>query len=172
LHVNLVYLRNVHPKQIIHLPVAPGWCRVLRPAVTTRVSERVLHLPAVRQLLIGQLIEIVDGAAWDPDIRQRRASRIDMARAIAQAEQREFDALRARRPDRAEPRRAYRKQDKRLRKPRADQWTPELIEQLRQGCAAGLTWVAIAGELGRTPGACYEQVRRLGLKGSSGPASR
>jgi hypothetical protein len=39
-------------------------------------------MPAVRQLLIGQLIEVVDGAAWDADIRQRRASRIDLARAI------------------------------------------------------------------------------------------
>jgi hypothetical protein len=114
-------------------------------------------------LLIGQLIEVVDGAAWDADARQRRASRIDLRRAIAAAEQREFDQLLSRRPDRAKPRRAYRRQDKRLRKPRADQWPAELINQLREGCAAGLAWVAIAAELGRTPGACYEQARRHGL---------
>jgi hypothetical protein len=84
-----VYLRNAHPKQIVHLPIAPGWSRVLRPAVTTRV----LHTPAVRQLLLRKLVDVVDGAAWDADARQRRASRTDMARAIAAAEQREFDQL-------------------------------------------------------------------------------
>jgi hypothetical protein len=207
LRVN-VYLRNVHPKQIIHLPLAPGWHRVLRPAVTACVPERILHLPAVRQLLIGQLIEIVDGAAWDPDIRQRRASRIDMARAIAAAEQREFDRLRQhRRQETTASARSWTRWDADLearllrtdyaglaalatelgiarrsllmrraalrrsglrrpheRKRRADEWTPELIDQLRQGCAAGLTWQAIAGELGRTVGACYGQAKRLGLR--------
>jgi hypothetical protein len=88
-----VYLRNAHPKQIVHLPIAPGWSRVLRPAVTTRVPERVLHTPAVRQLVLRKLVDVVDGAAWDADARQRRASRTDMARAIAAAEQREFDQL-------------------------------------------------------------------------------
>jgi hypothetical protein len=88
-----VYLRNAHPKQIVHLPIAPGWSRVLRPAVTTHVPERVLHTPVVRQLLLCKLVDVVDGAAWDADARQRRASRTDMARAIAAAEQREFDRL-------------------------------------------------------------------------------
>jgi hypothetical protein len=88
-----VHLRNAHPKQTVYLPIAPGWCRVLRPAVTTCVPARILHTPAVRQLLLRKLIDVVDGAAWDADVRQRTASRTDMARAIAQAEQREFDQL-------------------------------------------------------------------------------
>ena len=88
-----VYLRNTHPKQIVHLPIAPGWSRVLWPAVTTRVPEHVLHTPVVRQLLLRKLVDVVDAAAWDADVRQRTASRIDMARAIAAAEQREFDQL-------------------------------------------------------------------------------
>jgi hypothetical protein len=88
-----VYLRNSHPKQIVLLPISPGWSRDLRPAVTTRVPERVLQTPAVRQLLLRRMVEVVDGAARDADVRQRRASRADMARAIAAAEQREFDQL-------------------------------------------------------------------------------
>jgi GcrA cell cycle regulator len=88
-----VHLRNAHPKQTVYLPIAPGWCRVLRPAVTTSVPARVLHTPVVRQLLIRKLVDVVDGAAWDADARQRRASCTDMARAIAAAEQREFDQL-------------------------------------------------------------------------------
>jgi hypothetical protein len=64
---------------------------------------------------------VVDGAARDAEIRQRRASRTDMARAIAATQQREFDRLLARRPD-PRPPRTYRHQDRLLRKPRADQW--------------------------------------------------
>jgi hypothetical protein len=88
-----IFLRNAHPKQIVYLPIAPGWCRVLRPAVTTSVPARVLHTPVVRRLLLRRLVDVVDGAAWDADARQRNASRTDMACAIARAEQREFDQL-------------------------------------------------------------------------------
>jgi hypothetical protein len=59
---------------------------VLKPAVTTAVPATLLHTAAVRQLLLCKLVDVVDGAAWDPDVRQRRASRTDMARAIAAAE--------------------------------------------------------------------------------------
>ena len=88
-----VHLRNAHPKQTVYVPIAPGWCRVLRPAVTTCVPAALLHTPAVRHLLIRRLVDVVDGAAWDADVRQRCATRTDMARAIAAAEQREFDRL-------------------------------------------------------------------------------
>jgi hypothetical protein len=75
----IVYLRNTHAKQVVYLPIRPGWCRVLKPAVTTAVPAALLHTAAVRQLLIRN---VVDGAAWDADVSQRRASRTDMARAI------------------------------------------------------------------------------------------
>jgi hypothetical protein len=90
----IVYLRNVHAKRIVYLPVRPGWCRVLKPAVTTAVPAALLHTAAVRQLLLRKLVDVVHGAAWDADTRQARASRTDWARAIAAAEQGEFDRLR------------------------------------------------------------------------------
>jgi hypothetical protein len=112
---------------------------------------------------------VVDGAAWDAEIRQRRASRTDMARAIAAAEQAEFDQLLARRPD-PKPRRAYRKQEKRLRKRRADQWPDELIDQLRTARNEGSSYEAIGAALGRTQGAVEAQARRLVLTRCSSAA--
>lgn len=88
-----VYLRNLHPTKRVMVPLGRGWVRLLYPGVTTHVPERVLHTPLVRKLLIRKMVEVVDGAAWDADVRQRNASRADMARAIAAAEQREFDVL-------------------------------------------------------------------------------
>ena len=75
----IVYLRNVHAKRIVYLPVRPGWCRVLKPAVTTAVPAALLHTAAVRQLLLRKLVDVVHGAAWDADTRQARASRTDWA---------------------------------------------------------------------------------------------
>jgi hypothetical protein len=82
-----MYLRNAHPKKTVYLPTRPGWWRVLRPAVTTSVPTALLHTSTVRQLLLNRLVDVVDGAAWDADIRQRRTANTDMARAVARAEQ-------------------------------------------------------------------------------------
>jgi hypothetical protein len=145
-----VFLRNAHPKQIVYLPVSPGWCRVLRPAVTTCVPEQLLHTPAVRQLLLRKLVDVVDGAAWDPDIRQRRASRTDMARAIAAAEQVEFDRLLQ-----------HRSQGEVV--PRYVQWTPALEARLVATADAGIS--ALASELGITRRSLFMRrgvLRRLG----------
>jgi hypothetical protein len=54
----VIYLPNAHPKQTVHLPISPGWARVLRPTVTTAVPAALLHTEAVRQLL---LLLLVDG---------------------------------------------------------------------------------------------------------------
>jgi hypothetical protein len=96
----VIYLLNAHPKRTVHLPISPGWARVLRPAVTTAVPAALLHTKAVRQLLLRRLVDPVDSAAWNADVRQGRASRTDMARAIAAAEQRESDRLLANMPRR------------------------------------------------------------------------
>jgi hypothetical protein len=143
----MIYLRNTHPKQTVRLPVRPGWCRVLKPAVTTAVPAALLHTAAVRQLLLRKLVDVVDGAAWDPDVRQRRASRTDMARAIAAAEQREFDRLLADLPR------------------RQHYWSAERIELLRARLASGVKMKELAGEFGLTRQAIGQVVQRHGLHG-------
>ena len=141
-----VYLRNCHPKQTIRVPVRPGWCRVLKPAVTTSVPASLLHTPAVRQLLLRKLVDVVDGAAWDADVRQRRASRTDMARAIAAAEQREFDRLRVG-----------------LAPKRPHYWPAEQLACLRERIAAGATMKQLATEHGVTRQAMNNLCQRHGL---------
>jgi hypothetical protein len=141
-----VYLRNTHPKQVLYLPIRPGWCRVLKPAVTTAVPPALLHTAAVRQLLLRKLVDVVDGAAWDADVRQRRASRTDMARAIAAAERREFDRLLADMPR------------------RQHYWSAERIELLRARIAFGVTMKELAGEFGLTRQAIGQVVQRHGLQ--------
>jgi hypothetical protein len=128
-----VYLRNTHAKQVVHLPIRPGWCRVLKPAVTTAVPAVLLRTAAVRQLLLRKLVDVVDGTAWDSDVRQRRASRADRARAIAAVEQREFDQLLADMPRR----RHY--------------WSVERIEHLRARIVAGVTMRELSGEVWTDP---------------------
>lgn len=142
----IVYLRNVHATQTVHLPIRPGWCRVLKPAVTTAVPAALLHTSEVRQLLLRRLVDLVDGAAWDADVRQRRASRTDWARAIAAAEQREFDKLRAGLP----PGHEY-------------YWSAEQIERIRHRIAAGATMKQLATEHGLTRQAMDQLCRRHGL---------
>jgi hypothetical protein len=133
--VATVFLRNPHPKQTVYVPIGDGWARVLRPAVTTALPERVLHTPAVRQLLVHRLVDLVDGAAWDADVRQRRASCTDMARAIAAAEQREFDRLRQGVQINARRRRNH-------------EWSPEQIAVLHRRWAEGARVGVLALELG------------------------
>jgi hypothetical protein len=152
-----VFLRNAHPKQTVYLPLAPGWCRVLRPAVTTCVPERLLNTPAVRQLLLRKLIETVDGAAWDAEVRQRRASRTDMTRAIAAAEQAEFDRLLRHRQDQVETRSWTR-------------WTVELDARLLAASAADLT--ALAAELGITRRSLVDRRAALRRSGPRQPHQR
>jgi hypothetical protein len=141
-----VYPRNIHAKQLVYLPIRPGWCRVLKPAVTTAVPEALLHTAAVRQLLLRKLVDVVDGAAWDPDVRQRRASRADTARAIAAAEQREFDRLLADMPC------------------RPHYWSAQRIEHLRARIVAGVTMTELAGQFGLSRQAIGQVVQRHGLK--------
>jgi hypothetical protein len=138
---------------------------VLKPAVTTAVPAALLHTEPVRQLLINRLIDVVDGAAWDADIRQRRASRTDWARAIAAAEQAEFDRMRAGlvvgAPRSAAPRKPRKRPEERKR--RDDEWPAERIAHLRQRWAEGATKEAIGAELGVTPSAALAKAMRLGL---------
>lgn len=142
----MIYLRNAHAKQTVYLPIRAGWCRVLKPSVTTCVPAALLHTPVVRHLLLRKLVDVVDGAAWDADVRQRRASRTDMARAIAAAEQREFDKLRAGLPKQEQHRSSA-----------------ERIERLRQRLAAGATLRELAAEHGTSRQAMDQLCRRHGL---------
>jgi hypothetical protein len=152
----IVYLRNAHPKQTVYLPIARGLCRVLRPAVTTAVPARLLRTPVVRQLLLRKMLEVADGSAWDPDVRQRRSSRIDMARAITAAEQAEFDRLRR-----------YRQ------KPTASRgwtrWTPELEARL---LADGTNLAALATELDVTRRTVLDRREALRRSGPRQPHER
>jgi len=54
------------------------------------LPEQLLHTPTARRLIARLLVAVVDGGARAAELRQR-ASRADMARAIAGAEQAEFD---------------------------------------------------------------------------------
>jgi hypothetical protein len=45
------------------------WCRVLKPAVTTAEPAALLYTASARQLLLRKLVDVVDGAASDPDVR-------------------------------------------------------------------------------------------------------
>jgi hypothetical protein len=99
-----VYIRNLSARRTLTIPLDPGLCRVLPPAVTSIVPARVLAQPAVQALLARQFLARVDVAGWDPDERQRRALKADMAAAIARAEQAEVDKLRV--GIRLKPRRA------------------------------------------------------------------
>jgi hypothetical protein len=87
-----------------------------------------------------------------------------LARAIAAAEAAEFDRLRARRPDQRPPR-PYRRQDKRLRKPRADQWTGAQLALLHRSWADGVPAEVIAIKLGKSAGAVVAKAEREGLQG-------
>jgi hypothetical protein len=143
------------------IPLGGGWASLLYPGSTSAVPEEALHTSLVRQLLAAKLIELTDGAAWDADIRQRRAARTDMTRAIAAAEKAEFDRLLAgmRRPRPPRPQR-----QPRPRKPRADEWSTAQVDLLKRRHAAGASWDAIAVELGRTPAAVAGMARREGLQ--------
>ena len=144
----MIYLRNVHPKRTVLVPLGAGWARMLRPAVTAELPERVLHNSAVRELLTRRMVELADGAAWNADTRQRRANRTDWARAIAAAEQREFDKLRV---GLAAPRKG------------GHYWPAEQLEQIRQRLAAGATLTQLAGEYGLTRQALSGMCQRRGL---------
>jgi hypothetical protein len=109
------------------------------------VPAALLHTAAVRQLLLRKLVDVVDGAAWDSNVRQRRASRTDMVRAIAAAEQREFDRLLADMPR------------------RQHYWSAERIEHLRSRIVAGVTMRELAGEFGLSRQAIGQVVQRHGL---------
>jgi hypothetical protein len=154
----VIYLRNLHPKQTVYLPVSRGWARVLRPAVTTAVPAAVLHTPTARALLTRQMIALVDGAAWNANARQQRALRADMACAIAQAEQREFDRLRVG------------VQIRERRKP-ADQprnrWTPERIAAFRTLLLSDARPREIAATMGLAVNSVHATARRLGLPRSA-----
>jgi hypothetical protein len=155
--VVIAHVRNAHPTKRMAIPLGGGWARLLYPGVTTAVPERALHTPLARQLLTAKLIELADGAAWDADVRQRRAARTDMARAIAAAEQAEFNRLlrgvrvSARRPASPPP----------VRQPRV--WTTEREALLRERHASGAGVAQIAAELGLTASAVQGHARRLGL---------
>lgn len=144
----------MHAKQTVYLPICPGWHRVLKPAVTTSVPAALLHTPAVRQLLLKKLVDVVDGAAWDAEARQRQASRTDWARAIAAAEQLEFDKLLAG-----------------LAPQREHYWSPKRLERLRQRIDAGATMKQLAAELGLTRQAVDNLCRRHGLAAARAAAA-
>lgn len=154
-----VYLRNVHAKRTVMVPIRPGWCRMLKPAVTARVPAAVLHTSAVRRLLSLRMVDVIDVTAWNAEARQRQANRTDWARAIAEAEQREFDGLLGRAPRGAGSRRP------KERKRRADEWPSEWTARLRQRWAEGATGTTIAVELGVSLGAVRSKALRLGLPG-------
>jgi hypothetical protein len=161
----VTFVRNAHPTKRLALPFGDdGWARLLYPGVTTSVPERALHTPLVRLLLTEKLIELTNGAAWDPDARQRRAARTDMARAIAAAEQAEFTRLMAGLQRRQGPQRPRRQP--RPRRPRKDEWSEDQVAQLRRCHAAGMTCSAIAVELGRTRGSVIGKALREGLRRS------
>ena len=54
----MIYLRNLAARRTVAIPLAVGWHRLLRPAVTSAVPE--LLLPAVRKLLARKLVAHVD----------------------------------------------------------------------------------------------------------------
>jgi hypothetical protein len=164
----VIHVRNLHPKQTVYLPCAPGWARVLRPGVTTMLPAGAMHAPAVQALLQRQMVCVVTEVTADPGAILRR----DLAAAIAAAELAEFAALlaRQRRAGRTEqPQRAYRRQDKALRKRRADEWPPEWTDRLRQRWAEHASCTAIAAELGTTVGAVSTKARRLALGANLAP---
>jgi hypothetical protein len=144
----VIHLRNAHPKATVYLPVAAGWARIVRPGVTTMLPAAVLHTTIARQLLVRRMIELVDGTASDADARQRSAARTDMARAIALAEQAEFDRLLQGERIKQGPRRQRRPRPKRPRKRRQDEWPPERVELIKCRLAAGASRAEIAAELG------------------------
>jgi hypothetical protein len=94
-----------------------------------------------------------------PIFASRRAAKADMARAILQAEQAEFDKLL--RPVQVKSRcvrmgRPY--------KHRADMWLPERIERLKVRLPERATGQEISAELSLSPGAVSAKARREGLK--------
>jgi len=157
----IAHVRNAHPTKRMFIPLGGGWARLLYPGVTTAVPERALHTPLARQLLTAKLIELADGAAWDADVRQRRAARTDMARAIAAAEAREFarlvGGLRGRSP-------WHGRKAGKPRKPRANEWPAAQLALLRQRAEEGVSRVRIAAELGRTLSAVEGQAKRQGAR--------
>jgi hypothetical protein len=158
----LIHVRNRHPRHAIAIPFADGSRFCLVPAgATSMLPDAALRHPAVRLLLAGQLIVVVDAAQYDADARQERAGRIDITELARQAEQAEFDRLLAgmRRPGPQRPQR-----EPRPRKPRADEWSPAQVELLRRRHAAGASLESIAIEVGRTLGAVVGMTRREGLR--------
>lgn len=151
----------------MYLPVRPGWRRVLRPMVTTCVPATLMHQPAVRRLLLHRVVEVVDGAAFDADTRQRRTASTDMARALAAAEQAECARLVGglrysadRRQGRAGG----------VRKKRRDEWPDDRVARL-EALWPAKTPLEISRELGVSPGAISSKAKTLGLLGRRAPKS-
>ena len=142
----MIYLRNVHPKRTVLVPLGAGWARVLRPAVTAELPEQVLHTDAVRTLLLQRMVEIADGNAWNADTRQASASRMDWSRAVAVAEQQEFDRMLAD-----------------LTPAQDHFWSAAQLEQVRQRLDAGATVRQIAAEYRLTPQGTTQLRKRLGI---------
>ena len=156
----MIYLRNVHPKQTMYLPVRPGWCRVLRPAVTTALPPTALHHPAIRQLVAAQELQVVTEVAGsaDPDARQRAALRRDLQVALAAAEAKEFDKLRQ--GITIPPRRTGAGPGG---KGRYSRWTPERKARLERLWRAGASVDVIANEVGLGRANVWAVVQRFGL---------
>jgi hypothetical protein len=55
----VIFLRNIHPKRAAYVPVAPGWARLLLPAVTAAVPAGVLALAGVQRALDCQHLAVV-----------------------------------------------------------------------------------------------------------------
>ena len=164
----MIYLRNTDARRTAAVPVAPGWTRLLHPGVTSRVPAAAIALPAVQRLLATQRLQVITEVTARPDAGE--VLRRDLAAAIAAAEARELAALVARqvRPhDKAEaPKRGYtRHQRPEQRKRRVDEWPAEWTDRLVARWVEGATGVAIAAELGVTPGAVTAKAKRLGLPG-------
>lgn len=159
----MIYLRNLHPKQTVYVPVSPGWCRMLRPGVTSALPSAALHTPAARALLTRQLITVVDGAAWNAETRQARALKAEMARAIAKAEQAEFDKLR--KGVVISPRRKGKGPGG---KGRYSRWIPERKARFGQLWRAGASVDVIANEVGMGRANVWATVQRFGLPGRRG----
>lgn len=154
-----MFVRNLHPRHTVHLPYVPGWSRVLRPGVTTMLPERTLHTPPIRRLLAKQLIAVVDGRDSDPEARQAWAGRTEWARLIAEVEQREFDRLTAGETGRRPPAPRQRRERRR----RVDEWSPEQTARLHLRWAEGASAATLAGEFDTTPGAISSKAKREGL---------
>jgi hypothetical protein len=157
----VVFLRNCNPNRTIIVRTAGApFGRVIPPGATSGLAldRAILADPRIQRRLAQARVAVLGQGAWHADLRQRRASDLDWPELIAQAERAEIDRLRQ---VRAEPdRRAYRRQDKHLRKPRVE-WSGLEIATLCRLATTGHGPSAIARALGRPVVSIKQKLRQL-----------